>query len=800
MHVITRTPVFVATMSLLLTACGGGGGGGDSGAPVPAPSNNAPVISGSPAETVSAGQLYAFTPMASDADGDTLTFTIENQPPWATFDATTGQLTGTPFTANVGTTEDVRISVSDGEAAASLLPFSLMVTPQQLTTANFVPLGVTTPMDNGYRSVGTLTMNTGEREQVFENADLTLEFDEEGNLLDIFGDTDLPPTLADNVAVNVGVRAFLRLMNGAEISADPTFGIRLPDDIDYFVFFLGAGVELTVTNPVDPTIVNVENLEVPVVEGEIHIISDPTDTMLYRYGELNGTGGGRGESFNRLIRFEPVQAFPGLDPFSGDSVERGQITFGLKGGVELVQIEGYRVMREPSFQDINWDDVLNSEIEHRTGTNGIADFGVSVLNVGLFDFADASLSAVFVSEPLRRESVWSFSVDIAAGQQDVWVPDWFHVLPRGGFFANANFDNIGSFFFDIGGNFESTIPAADISGSMQLSNDGAVFQGSTAGEGEPLVLSLSFLNLETIGRVEYPESFEESLRTDVSAALDRELVRIDEAIADLEAATADYEFEVSLRGLRESLPVMMDTAIASAQAIPGIVEDRAETAALNRMRTTCTTPVLITVCVDDFVDENSIARSVAASARAQAATNIVPHVAAMQTLKARALEDDDEALREALRAALAEAYNQRTYSRRIRITRRIEAGPFNTTLTMYDETYTRAVLSSSDAAAVAEARDNAPQIQVTSDRRIAAQDVVDSLPIRENVEQTKEDVNNGTETLPIPTGFGYSATGLNYSAFVTVGGRDFATELNVLSPKEALEAGADAVAELLLDD
>ncbi|MEM9173328.1 MAG: hypothetical protein AAGA84_11560, partial [Pseudomonadota bacterium] len=731
---------------------------------------------------------------------DELTFSIENKPDWASFDSDSGQLSGVPFAASIGTTEGIRISVSDGEASAALQAFSLMVTPQKLSRANFVPSGTTTPTDDGYRAVGTLTMNTGEREQVFENADLTLEFDEQGNLLDIFGETDLPPALADNVAVNVGVRSFLRMMSGAQISADPTFDILLPDDINYFVYFLSAGVELTVTNPVDRSIVNVENLEVPLVEGEIHIISDPTDTMLYRYGELNGTGAGRGESFNRLIRFEPIQNFPGLEPFSGDSVERGQITFGLKGGVELVEIEGYRVMREPSFSDINWDDVLNSVIEHRTGTNGTAQFGVSVLNVGVFDFADANLSALFVTEPLRRESIWSFSVDIAAGQQDVWVPDWFHVLPRGGFSANANFDNIGSFFFDIGGTFESTIPTADISGSMQLSNEGAVFQGQTAGEGEPLVLSLEFLNFETTGRVEYPTSFESTLRDDVSDALDRELERIDRAMADLEEATENYEFEVSLRGLRESLPVMMDTAITTAQQIPGTVAGRARDAALARMRTTCTTVVFATVCVDDVVNENDIADSVAASARSQATANIASHVTAMQNLKSRALEDDDEALREALRAALSEAYNQRTYSRRIRITRQINAGPFNTTLTMYDETYTRQILNSSDAAAVAEARDNAPQIQVTSDRRIAAQDVVDSLPIRENVEQTKQDVNAGTQTLPIPTGFGYTASGLDYSAFVIVDGEEYATELNVLSPAEALEAGADAVAELLLDE
>ncbi|MEM6512844.1 MAG: putative Ig domain-containing protein [Pseudomonadota bacterium] len=791
--------ILIAVSSLSLAACGGGGGGGGA-APPPPPTNAAPTISGTPVDSTSAGRPYSFIPTATDADGDTLTFSIENQPDWATFSSSTGELSGTPFAPSIGTTENVRISVTDGTATSSLSPFSLMVTPQKLGIANFTTVGDTFPTADGYRSVGTLNLDTGERTQTFDNSDLMLSFDAEGNLVDLVGSTDLPAELSDNVAVDAGISTFVAMMSGAEINADPTFDILLPDDIDYFVYFLGAGITLSVSNPVDPSIVSVENLEVPLVEGEIHLISDPTDPMLYRYGELNGTGYGRGESFNRLLRYEPEQTFERIQPFSGDEVDRGQFSFGLRGGIELARVQGYRIIRNPRFEDIDWDDVLNSVVEHRTGVNGIADFGVSVLNVGLFDFADASLSALFVNEPAESKSIWSFTIDIGTSQQDVWVPDWFHVLPRGDFFGNADTDDIGDFLFEIGGNFESTIPQADISGFIRLSNDGAVFEGSTAGDGEPLVMSLQFANFQTIGRVEYPESFEQTLQNGVSEALDRELARIDQALDDLEQATADYEFEVSLRGLRESLPVMMDTAIATARQIPDTIYDRARSAALARMRSTCTTVVFVTTCVDDVVNEDSIANDVATSARSTANTNTVPYIAAMQNLKVRALEDDDEALRDALRSALDEAYNRRTYSHRIRVTRTIKAGPFNTTLTMYDETYTRAVLSNGDASRIVEARNNVPRIQETSDRRIAAQDVVDSLPIRETVEQTQEDVNAGLQTLPIPSGFGYIASGLDYSAFVTIDGTDYVTELNVLSPAEALQAGADAVAELLLEE
>jgi hypothetical protein len=107
----------------------------------PPPKNNPPVISGTPSTTVVAGQPYGFTPMASDADGDTLSFTIANKPSWATFDSTTGKLSGTPSTANEKTYTKITISVSDGKANVSLPAFSIAVTapPNQPPTISGTP-------------------------------------------------------------------------------------------------------------------------------------------------------------------------------------------------------------------------------------------------------------------------------------------------------------------------------------------------------------------------------------------------------------------------------------------------------------------------------------------------------------------------------------------------------------------------------------------------------------------------------------------------------------------------------------
>lgn len=93
----------------------------------PEVANTAPVISGSPATTVVQGAAYSFVPTASDADAQTLTFSISNRPAWASFSTTTGALTGTPAAADVGTTSGIVISVSDGTASASLASFSITV-------------------------------------------------------------------------------------------------------------------------------------------------------------------------------------------------------------------------------------------------------------------------------------------------------------------------------------------------------------------------------------------------------------------------------------------------------------------------------------------------------------------------------------------------------------------------------------------------------------------------------------------------------------------------------------------------
>jgi hypothetical protein len=140
-----RRHVISGLACAILAGCGGGGAADPTpsaqagpadpqaaagpGAPSGTPANSPATISGTPATQARSGQAYSFTPVASDPDGDQLTFSVQHQPAWATFSTSTGELSGTPSSAQVATYANIVISVSDGTTSTSLPPFSINVTP-----------------------------------------------------------------------------------------------------------------------------------------------------------------------------------------------------------------------------------------------------------------------------------------------------------------------------------------------------------------------------------------------------------------------------------------------------------------------------------------------------------------------------------------------------------------------------------------------------------------------------------------------------------------------------------------------
>ncbi len=111
-----------------LSGCGNGGKDASSTPDASSPAHNTPpTIAGNTPLTATIDQEYAIVPDVSDDDGDTLIFSISNQPDWLTLDTRTGRLSGTPRNGDVGNYSDIIISVSDGRTTVSLAPFNIDV-------------------------------------------------------------------------------------------------------------------------------------------------------------------------------------------------------------------------------------------------------------------------------------------------------------------------------------------------------------------------------------------------------------------------------------------------------------------------------------------------------------------------------------------------------------------------------------------------------------------------------------------------------------------------------------------------
>ncbi|MFT5815297.1 MAG: hypothetical protein ACI9VT_003069, partial [Psychroserpens sp.] len=106
--------------------------------------NESPTISGTnPTNTLNprTPDRYSFTPVATDPENSALTFSIENKPDWASFNASTGELTitdpsNTIAAADAGLYSDIQITVNDGINSASLSAFFINVLDNATPVAN----------------------------------------------------------------------------------------------------------------------------------------------------------------------------------------------------------------------------------------------------------------------------------------------------------------------------------------------------------------------------------------------------------------------------------------------------------------------------------------------------------------------------------------------------------------------------------------------------------------------------------------------------------------------------------------
>ena len=145
----------VAVASAALAACNGSGdsaaaaaAASSSGATGAVPANGAPTIQGAAITTATVGTVYSFQPKATDPSNQPITFSIANKPAWATFNAATGQLSGTPAASDVGNYAGIQIAATDGKNTVSLPAFAVNVSAAVASGSGSVNLSWVAPTEN----------------------------------------------------------------------------------------------------------------------------------------------------------------------------------------------------------------------------------------------------------------------------------------------------------------------------------------------------------------------------------------------------------------------------------------------------------------------------------------------------------------------------------------------------------------------------------------------------------------------------------------------------------------------------
>ncbi|OUL29670.1 hypothetical protein BV378_05730, partial [Nostoc sp. RF31YmG] len=124
---LTWNNTIAGNYQVVVGAVDAGGLGAAQGFTLTARANNAPVIRSTPVLSATPGSAYAYDIIASDVDGDRLTYTLDqaSRNLGITLD-TLGRLRWTPTTSNVGS-HHVVLSVSDGVASQQQQEYDLVV-------------------------------------------------------------------------------------------------------------------------------------------------------------------------------------------------------------------------------------------------------------------------------------------------------------------------------------------------------------------------------------------------------------------------------------------------------------------------------------------------------------------------------------------------------------------------------------------------------------------------------------------------------------------------------------------------
>jgi len=640
--------------------------------------------------------------------------------------------------------------------------------------------------EDGFSVEGSVKINAGyDNDQEFTNAELELEFDANGELLSLVGLANPPAVLSDSVTVESSARADVGLYTGRQLNRDGGFEILLQDQRQYFAFRFEAGADLVLSDPTSSDPSDSVTIGTP-LGGKIVMVLDPADEMVYRYGDVAGTTYGYAESDQGLLPYVPVIDSPALERFNGHSYQTGAFSVDVKV-FSFLTLDGQLIIRQPRFKDINIGKPFESKVSYAAGFNGDVDLAFAIVGFELFSFDLAQASASFQVNKKRQ----TLAIFGAIGKDEPWLPRWIPILPNSQIQADFTAGGNGELRANLVGTYRSVIPQATLVGAVRMRNDSMTMSALIDGEIDRGV-EITFKDQETHAKVQIDADFSDQVNQQVNGALSRTEQNVRAQQDALLDAIGDYELELSLNGFREAIPGISSSVISVLNSVPGQVYSSVQSEVKKGINDN--NVCFLGVCAVSKSKRDSVARSAASSARSQVTNGLAPYITAMQNLRDRAAQADDEQVRAALKTALQEIYDRRRIDFTVRV--KVSVKGYSKTVT---RRVNRAILTSSQESKVLTAMNNIDRIPAASDLVLTRQDIVDNLPTEQILSVVRDEVRSGVAQIPGVSAVTYSVIRGQYSGGILLNdGSEYRVNFNVLNPVEAILGISDLLASVLV--
>lgn len=661
----------------------------------------------------------------------------------------------------------------------------------ELGKASFTPNGPTTDLgDSGFiLENGELTVETpaGCSFTFFEAEDLQVSFDPTGNLEKIEGRASLPSpheciSFEDPVQFNLGY------YTGRSINDDLDLGFSLQDDNSYFLFRLDVGLEMNVCTGGGSGSTKPIALKAP-VGGKLIYVMDCADPFVYLEAEQDSLGAfATGASMQGQIGYVALQPDDRIAGFNGESVRKGSISFPY---LKILEAEDVVFIQNAAFNaDLLTGDPLGGlSAGYQAGLNGKMNFALSAGGFITFKVpiaeGSAGIEAVAGLDGLQANAFVNGLVDPDLS----WWPTILPIKPDGQMRARGFIQEDGIFDLGLAGEMGIDVleDTRQAEGTINAANDAFGMTGTVEANGKTWQAEATFRSSETELLASPPSVLTNNDAAWINRSIDAKFDRIAEEQEKLEKALEEYKFELSLRGLRQNLPPLVDNIINLINDIKADIIADANAGINARLNT-----------------QNAKLCEWESGAPTPTANSAVqPYLNALNRLKAAVDEDNDNAttraeLEAALRDLMALRVLNFNYTFKVRGTKNLLPCTGFTSITVSKRiNITRTVINASQMDLLRRAADNVKHIQPAADLYLNQQMILDALPSAAQLNQLKQDIQSGVTQLPAIGGAGYIKTRSTgaFEYFLLLDGNRI--PVNVLDPFDEDAIGGSIVDWLL---